>query len=89
VNSPQGVERWRVARARRPEFEGIARAALAKHSHFVGRAEHFCFAQCQDVLIVNGQVPSFYLKQLVQCVLSKIEEVRRVINQVEVICPYG
>jgi len=41
-----------------------ARDLVARHSHFYGRAEIFEFECSDNVLLVRGRVPTFYLKQL-------------------------
>jgi hypothetical protein len=70
----------------------IARRAyeiLDLHAHFRGRAAHFDFTFREDVLIVRGAVPSFYLKQVLQSVLKDIEGVRVIENQVHVMSAVG
>lgn len=42
-----------------------------------------------DALVVEGVVPSFYLKQLVQQVLRDVRGVRRVDNRVAVVNACG
>jgi hypothetical protein len=66
-----------------------ARAMLDGHAHFRGRSDRFKFSCADDVLIVKGSVPSFYLKQLLQSVLKGIEGVRVIENQVQVISEAG
>jgi hypothetical protein len=61
-----------------------ARDLVAQHPHFYGRAEVFEFECSGDVLVVSGRVPTFYLKQLLQDALKKLEGVRRVDNRVDV-----
>jgi hypothetical protein len=67
------------------EVEWMAREVVARHDHFRGRIEMFQFVQCEDVLVVRGAVPSFYLKQVLQSVLKCLEGVRRIDNQVVVV----
>ena len=69
--------------------EQLARDLVASHGHFRGRADRFEFVHCDGVLVVQGSVPSFYLKQVLQCVLKNISGVRRIVNQVDVICCRG
>ncbi len=85
---------YRVAQAgARPrdahEIEEAARAALAAHSHFRGRAGNFELLVVEEALVVSGAVPTFYLKQLLQSILSGVEGVERVRNHVAVINPQG
>jgi hypothetical protein len=66
-----------------------AQATLNAHDHFRGRAGRFEFDCREDVLIVRGTVPTFYLKQILQCALKDIEGVRLIDNQVQVISAAG
>jgi hypothetical protein len=68
---------------------GSARAALEEHVHFRGRADLFVLTAYEDVLVVRGAAPSYYLKQMLQAVLGQVEGVTRVDNQVAVINPRG
>lgn len=78
------------ARTRRTKtIEQSARELVANHEHFRGRAHRFMFVDCDGVLVVQGSVPSFYLKQILQCALKSLRGVRRVDNQVDVICCRG
>lgn len=74
------VEKPAVAKARR---------RLAKHSHF-----HHCHRdyrlECRGGrLVIQGRVPSFYLKQVLQEALRDIDGIIEIENQVEVISPTG
>jgi hypothetical protein len=66
-----------------------ARALLATHDHFLGRNHGFEFEQAEEVLVVRGQVPTFYLKQVLQTVLREVAGVERVENLVDVVCSEG
>ncbi len=70
-------------------LEEMARHALASHPHFRSRVDNFAFSHQGESLIVQGQVPTFYLKQLVQSVLAKADCVRRIDNQIMVISCTG
>ncbi|MEX2306032.1 MAG: hypothetical protein WD738_00465 [Pirellulales bacterium] len=61
-----------------------AYAVVDAHTHFRGRAARFEFVCREDVLIVRGAVPTFYLKQLLQSVLKDVDGVRVIDNQVTV-----
>ncbi len=61
-----------------------ARDVLAKHAHFRGRADMFVFECSENVLVIRGCVPTFYLKQLLQTALTQVEGVERVDNCVDV-----
>jgi hypothetical protein len=66
-----------------------ARNLLSGHGHFRGRLDHFLFEEAAGVLIVEGAVPTFYLKQLLQTILRNVEGVEQIINRVEVTCAHG
>lgn len=66
-----------------------ARELLARHDHFRGRANTFDMCECDGVLLVRGQVPSFYLKQLLQSALEGVAGVWRLENRVDVVSPDG
>lgn len=73
------------------QHEIVKRAidAVATHDHFRGRAHQFQFDYHDEVLVVHGAVPSFYLKQVLQTLLRNIEGVRAIDNQVQVISAHG
>ena len=51
---------------------------------------HFRFSRCvsceysDGVLLLRGQVPTFYLKQIAQTVVAKVPGVERVDNRIQV-----
>ena len=53
-----------------------ARDLLNRHQHFCGRADGFKFEWVDDVLVVKGTVPTYYLKQLLQSALKKMDDSR-------------
>jgi hypothetical protein len=62
-----------------------ARDLIAAHPYFQRRSDKFEFDFSDDILIVRGRVPSFYLKQLLQSALMRLDEVGRIDNRVEVV----
>jgi hypothetical protein len=70
-------------------IEQQARNLVAKNSHFRCRADGFCYEYCEGALRVRGAVPSFYLKQVLQRVLTGLEGVALINNQVNVISSEG
>lgn len=75
-----------------PERENLvapAREQLGKHPHFRGRLETVSIHQRGRTLYLSGQLPSFYLKQLVQEVLRRMPGVQSIRNDIDVISPYG
>jgi hypothetical protein len=66
------------------DMEQLARTMLDTHSLFTGRARLFEFQYREEVLVVRGSVPTFYLKQVLQSVLKDMDGIRRIDNQVMV-----
>lgn len=74
---------------RRVTIERLAHAELDRNCHFHGRVDGFHFEYHEEVLTVRGQVPSFYLRELLERVLMRVNGVRRIDNQVDVVCCNG
>lgn len=66
-----------------------ARKILENHPHFRGRLEMLSIDNRGSTLYLSGQLPTFYLKQLVQEVIRRVPGVHRVRNEIDVISPYG
>ena len=66
-----------------------ARQTLAKNSRFRGHTQTINIECDRDRLIINGRVPSFYLKQMLQEVLLHVDGVEQIDNRVDVVCPDG
>jgi osmotically-inducible protein OsmY len=64
---------------------GNAYQVLADCNRFRGRSESFKIAHSNGVLTIAGCVPSFYLKQLLQEVLKRVDGVQHIDNQVDVV----
>lgn len=75
--------------SRNREIEQRAQALVNAHSLFTRRASKFKYRCEADVLTVNGNVPTFYLKQVLQSILQTVEGVRRIENEVEVVSATG
>jgi hypothetical protein len=73
----------------RIKIEQLARQELDRHCHFRGRVDGFQFEHHEGVLTVRGRVPTFYLKQLLQTALKRVDGVERINNQVDVVCCDG
>jgi hypothetical protein len=67
------------------QIERLARAIVDAHSHFYRRADRFKFECCDDMLVIRGSVPSFYLKQVLQTALQELSSGFRIDNQVAVV----
>ena len=59
-----------------------AECLVRKHPHFQGSSYPLEFRSFERVLVINGRVPSYYLKQLLQSSLSGINGIDRIINEV-------
>jgi hypothetical protein len=84
------MEGTRVAATTTPtNIEQRARKLVAHHSHFGSRADNFRYEYFDGALMVRGAVPSFYLKQLLQTVLTELEGVALINNKVNVVSSEG
>ena len=82
-NSPSDEDLWaRIVEQRAHEL-------LSTHSLFRGRAAGFQYEYREEVLVVRGSVPSFYLKQVLQTVLIELDGVVQIDNRVDVISSHG
>jgi hypothetical protein len=61
-----------------------AKELVATQPYFRGTSYPISFESFEDVLVINGRVPSFHLKQILQSELSRMEGIGRVVNQVVV-----
>ena len=71
------------------KVEQRAHALVNAHPHFHGRAAQFEFVCREEVLVVRGLVPTFYLKQVLQTMLKDLDGVSLIDNQVTVVSPDG
>jgi hypothetical protein len=85
IMNPSTCEQTTETSERRKDIADRAYAMLEAHAHFRGRSGRFEFVCQEDVLVVRGAVPSFYLKQVLQTVLRDIDGVRQIDNQVTVV----
>jgi hypothetical protein len=68
----------------REELIWAACQHVRSQPHFRGIDVELDFEQVDDVLIVRGQVPTFFLKQVLQRALADLDGIGRVENCVEV-----
>jgi hypothetical protein len=73
----------------RGELSAVARQQLERHPHFRGRVNALTIDQHGKTLYLAGQLPTFYLKQLVQEVVRRLPGVQNIHNEIDVISPYG
>lgn len=57
---------------------------IDQHPHFRGRGHLFEFVFTDGVLMISGRVPTFYLKQLLQHAVQRVQGVRQVNCRVDV-----
>lgn len=75
--------------SRRPSVELLARRMLAEKCTFAFCFNQVTFSYSQGVLTLDGRLPSFYLKQVLQTVLRDLDGVTRIDNQVNVVSSTG
>ena len=87
----EAIIRTRIKRQQEAlqKVEQCAHALVNAHPHFHGRAARFEFVCREEVLVVRGLVPTFYLKQVLQTVLKGLDGIRLIDNQVTVVSPDG
>jgi hypothetical protein len=70
-------------------LERRAYRALENDPYFRGRTHQLELNVCHGRMTIRGRVPSFFLKQILQTVLCKVEGVEQVDNCVDVTSPCG
>lgn len=78
-----------VPSSRKREAVHDARELLEQHTHFHGHAREITVEIMGERLILSGQLPSFYLKQLLQECLRNLDGVSEIDNRVDVVCCDG
>jgi osmotically-inducible protein OsmY len=73
----------------RVDLIASVREQLENHPHFRGRLEMLSIDQRGKTVYLSGQLPTFYLKQLVQEIVRHLPGVQTVRNEINVISPYG
>ncbi|TWT46716.1 BON domain-containing protein [Botrimarina hoheduenensis] len=64
-----------------------ATGRLAESSHLFLR--HVRCRQDNDTLLLEGKVPSYFLKQTAQSLVQSVEGVNRIVNHLVVVNSYG
>lgn len=78
----------RPGMARHPSVETEARNTVAGNSLFRGRMSNLEFVFDSGSLVITGKLPSFYLKQVLQTIVTHINGIEKIDNRVEVVsCP--
>jgi hypothetical protein len=79
-----GVALLQPPAARRVDPAELAERALC-NSPYLALRNVAC--DCRDgVLTLRGCLPTYYLKQVAQAVAARVEGVRQVVNDIEVLC---
>lgn len=71
-STDRGLERRVAARLKKSSYHSLRRIGCDVHD---------------GVVVLRGQVPSYYLKQVAQALLLDMPEVEVLVNQVEVVPP--
>lgn len=66
-----------------------ARACAEQSSYFRRRTDTLTFEEENGVLRVQGTLPSYYLRQILGNLLKKVEGVKRLIDEVQVVSSCG
>lgn len=84
--SDEMAERSQLVPAGTPRSERIAQVAKERirHESHLAMQRIWCAVE-RNQLLLRGQVPSYYHKQLAQEVVAGLEGVERVVNEIEVI----
>lgn len=84
------AQKDRATRSRRlirSQLTNRARDVLEESPLFRGRSNLICIKELDGQLVLEGRLPSYYLKQMLQTVLRDIEGVRQIDNRVTVDWP--
>jgi osmotically-inducible protein OsmY len=73
----------------RNDLSAIAKQYLESHPHFRGRATGVLIAHDGRNLFLTGELPTFYLKQMIQEALRHVPGVQNIINQINVVSASG
>jgi osmotically-inducible protein OsmY len=73
----------------RSNLSSVARDYLEKHPHFRGRINDVSIRHEGRTLLLTGQLPTFYLKQLVQEAVRHVPGVQQVRNLIDVVSADG
>ena len=74
---------------RGPEIEALAKQQLAHDCPYSFYFRDVSIDFADDTLTLRGRVPSFYMKQILQTLLARVDGVNRVDNQVDVTSATG
>ncbi len=72
-----------------PALETMARKSLAQDCPYAYHFRSIEFRSRSGVLTVRGSLPSFYLKQVLIAHLLRVDGVRRIDDQIDIVCSNG
>ena len=75
--------------SQRPSVELLARRRLAEKCTYAFCFNQVTFSYSQGILTLEGRLPSFYLKQVLQTLLRDLDGVTRIVNRVDVVSATG
>lgn len=75
--------------SQRLAVEVLARRQLGEKCTYASCFNQVTFSYSQGILTLEGRLPSFYLKQVLQTHLRDLEGVTRIDNRVDVVSPTG
>ena len=75
--------------SQRPSVELLARRWLAEKCPYAFCFNQVTFSYSHGVLTLEGRLPSFYLKQVLQTLLRDLDGVTRIVNRVDVVSATG
>ena len=75
--------------SQRPSVELLARRRLAEKCTYAFCFNQVTFSYSQGILTLEGRLPSFYLKQVLQTLLRDLDGVTRIDNRVDVVSATG
>ena len=75
--------------SQRSSVERLARRRLAEKCPYAFCFNQVTFSYSQGILTLEGRLPSFYLKQMLQTLLRDLDGVTRIVNRVDVVSPIG
>ena len=78
-----------VGGSQRPSVELLARRRLAEKCAYAFCFNQVTFSYSQGILTLEGRLPSFYLKQVLQTLLRDLDGVTRINNRVDVVSSVG
>jgi len=77
------------ARSAACEVEELARRSVTENCSYCYYFRRVSFRFHDSVLVVEGQVPSFYLKQVLQTLLAGVDGIDEIDNRVDVVNSRG